>query len=481
MPECYIGSVTRDLQEQLQQSLGDAYRIERELGGGGMSRVFVAEETALHRKVVVKVLLPELAAGVSVERFRREIHLAAQLQHPHIVQLLSAGTSAGLPYFTMPYVDGESLRARLLRERELPVPVAVRVLRDVAAALAYAHVRGVVHRDIKPDNVLLSHGVAVVTDFGVAKALTVSSGPGASSRTTGLTSLGITLGTPAYMAPEQAAGDPGMDHRVDIYAFGIMAYEILTGEPPFTGASPQAVLGAHMVGLPKPVALQRPGIPPLLAHLVMKCLEKRPADRPQSADDIMGTLDMLSTPSGTVPATAALPGARTAGWRRSLRDFVRRWGAAAAIVVLTGAVALLAWPRRGATPPAPAGNELPADAAPPPLSGSTPAASVGTVPPAEVPAAAPQPVPPAPAVVVSAPPAAARSPVRRPPAPPRAPRAERRAPAVSTEDSALLARLEKQAAATRSRALAAGVGGAVLARGDNIVSREDSLAGSASS
>src|SRR5687768_10449662 len=207
---CYIVAVALDLREQLQDSLGEAYRIERELGGGGMSRVFLALETSLQRRVVVKVLLPELAAGVSVERFRREIHLAAQLQHPHIVPLLSAGESVGLPYFTMPYVDGESLRARLLRERELPVPHAVRVLRDVAAALGYAHAQGVVHRDIKPDNVLLSHGVAVVTDFGVAKALTVSTEAAGAPTGPGLTSMGVTLGTPHYMAPEQGTADPAM-------------------------------------------------------------------------------------------------------------------------------------------------------------------------------------------------------------------------------------------------------------------------------
>ena len=342
--------MSRDVQEQLQRTLGDAYRIERELGGGGMSRVFVALETALQRKVVVKVLLPELAAGVSVERFRREIYLAAQLQHPHIVPLLSAGESEGLPYFTMPYVDGESLRARLLRERELPVAQAVRMLRDVAAALAYAHERGVVHRDIKPDNVLLSRGIAVVTDFGVAKAVTASSEEEFRGSSPGLTSRGVTLGTPHYMAPEQGTGDPAMDHRVDIYAFGATAYEILSGDPPFTGNSPHAILGAHLATPAKPIASIRPGLPPLLAHVVMQCLEKRPADRPQSADEIIRVLDSLTTPTGgtvplSMPRTEVIR-ARGAG--------VRRFVLPATAAALAAAVAILAWPRSGAAPDRPA-------------------------------------------------------------------------------------------------------------------------------
>ena len=193
-----------DLRDQLQATLSGRYTLERELGGGGMSRVFVAEETALDRKVVIKVLPPETAAQVSLERFKREILLAARLQHPHIVPLLTAGESNGLPYFTMPFVDGESLRVRLARHGELPVNQAIRMLREIASALAYAHEHGIVHRDIKPDNVLLSGGSAMVTDFGVAKALSASS----NAEHSGMTSLGVALGTPAYMSPEQASADP---------------------------------------------------------------------------------------------------------------------------------------------------------------------------------------------------------------------------------------------------------------------------------
>ncbi len=284
-----------DLRDQLQRALGSAYTLEKELGGGGMSRVFVARENALGRDVVVKVLPTDLG-GVSVERFKREIMTAARLQHPHIVPLLNAGEIDGVPYFTMPYVKGEGLRQKLRSEGALPTAEAVRLMRDVASALAYAHAEGVVHRDIKPDNVLLSGGSATVTDFGVAKALrdaaATPSGDGA------LTQMGIALGTPMYMAPEQAAADPGVDHRADIYAFGIMAYEMLTGAPPFTKRPAQELLVAHLTEKPESILAKRPDLSPELASLVMRCLEKNPDDRPQTADEIVNALDGATT-SGT--------------------------------------------------------------------------------------------------------------------------------------------------------------------------------------
>jgi len=268
-----------------------------------MSRVFAATETALGRSVVVKVLPPDLAAGVSTERFKREIAVAARLQHPHIVPLLSAGEMDGVPYFTMPFVQGESLRVRLARRGELPVSESVRILREIASALAYAHEHSVVHRDIKPDNVLFSGDVAMVADFGVAKALSASS----NGDHGGVTSLGVALGTPAYMAPEQATADPTTDHRADVYAFGVLAYEMLTGQPPFTGRNPSQLLAAHVTEVVEPVSRRRPNLPPALAALVMRCLEKRPADRPQSASEIVHALDDITTPSGgTQPTSAAL-------------------------------------------------------------------------------------------------------------------------------------------------------------------------------
>src|ERR1019366_1725182 len=217
------------LQQELQGALGTEYTIERELPRGGMSRVFLANENALGRKVVIKVLAPELAATLSVERFKREIVLAARLQHPHIVPLLHAGQAAGSLYYTMPWVDGESLRDRMSRDRQMSIADVSRVLEEVASALGYAHEEGVVHRDMKPENVLFFHGQAVVLDFGIAKALSASS---MNDEQNGrITLRGMSLGTPVYIAPEQAAGDPDLDHRADIYALGVVAYEMLCGHP----------------------------------------------------------------------------------------------------------------------------------------------------------------------------------------------------------------------------------------------------------
>jgi len=301
---------SEQLRNQLQATLGANYTIERELGGGGMSRVFLATETTLNRSVVVKVLPPELAHAVSVERFRREIAMSARLQHPHIVSLLTAGELDGLPYYTMPYINGESLRARLTREGELPLVDIVRLLRDVAGALAYAHEHGVVHRDIKPENVLLTRQHALVADFGVAKALSEST----MAAWTSSTSLGVALGTPAYMSPEQAAADPTMDGRSDLYALGAMAYEMLTGTPPFSGRNAQATLAAHAGEAATPVDIRRPTTPPALAALVTRLLEKRPADRPQTAEEVLDTLDGLATTSGSMRPFAPKKKSRVPAW-----------------------------------------------------------------------------------------------------------------------------------------------------------------------
>ena len=279
-----------DLQDRLQSELGTAYTIERELAGGGMSRVFVAREATLARRVVVKTLSPDLAGAVSIDRFRREIRLVAALQQANIVPVLTAGEMDAVPYFTMPFVEGENLRARLLKHGAFPVVEAVSVLRDVARALAYAHERGIVHRDVKPENILLSGETAVVTDFGIAKALEAArTGPDAPT----LTQFGVVLGTPAYMSPEQACGERQIDHRTDIYSLGVLAYELLTGTPPFTGQTPQALIAAHIVEQPADVATKRPAVGVTLARLVMRCLAKDPAIRPTSAQEVLRVLDSL--------------------------------------------------------------------------------------------------------------------------------------------------------------------------------------------
>ncbi len=285
-----------DLREQLQASLGATYTLERELGGGGMSRVFTAHERGLGREVVMKVLTRELAAGISAERFGREIKLAASLQQANIVPLLAAGTAANLPYYTMPFVEGRSLRERLARDGALPMRDAVGVLRDIARALAFAHSRGVVHRDIKPGNVLLSGGTAVVTDFGIAKAIGVARGE---HRTNEITGEGTSLGTPAYMAPEQAMGDPTTDHRADIYSFGCVAYEVFAGKPPFSGAAVHKIIAAHMRETPRQVTERRSDVPPAVADLIARCLEKDPARRPQNASELLSILDGAGPHRGT--------------------------------------------------------------------------------------------------------------------------------------------------------------------------------------
>jgi tetratricopeptide (TPR) repeat protein len=312
--------------DRLKAALADRYALERELGQGGMATVYLAEDPRHHRKVALKVLRPDLAATLGPERFLREVTIAANLQHPHILPVYDSGEAGGFLYYVMPYVEGESLRERLAKHGELPLTDAVRILRDVADAMAAAHAKGVVHRDIKPENIMLSGRHALVADFGVAKAVSEATG-----RQT-LTTAGVALGTPTYMAPEQAAADPHTDHRADLYAFGVTAYEMLTGQPPFVGATPQAVLAAHVTEAPVNVTQRRATLPLPLAQLIMRCLEKKPADRPQSAEELLPVLEGLATPSGgmtptqTVPVTAVSPAVRRQRWPL----------VAAAVVVVVG-------------------------------------------------------------------------------------------------------------------------------------------------
>ena len=288
-------------EDRLRAALADRYSLERELGAGGMATVYLAQDLKHRRQVAIKVLRPDLAAALGPDRFIQEIEIAARLQHPHILGVHDSGSADGFLYYVMPYVAGESLRERLARQGELPVHEAVRLLSEVADAIGYAHQQGVVHRDIKPENVMVSGRHALVMDFGVAKALSEASGRNR------LTTMGVALGTPAYMAPEQASADPHIDHRVDIYALGVLGYELLAGRPPFTGASPQQVLAAHVTQAPEPVSTHRPTISPALAAIIMKALAKRPADRWQSAEEMLTQLEPLATPSGGLTPTGTVP------------------------------------------------------------------------------------------------------------------------------------------------------------------------------
>jgi tetratricopeptide (TPR) repeat protein len=329
-----------DLRDRLQQTLGSTYDLERELAGAGMSRVFVAVDRRFGRRVVIKVLAPELAAGVSAERFAREVALAARLQQANIVPMFDAGEIDGLPYYTMPWIEGQSLRTRLDTLGQASVPETVAIVGDVAKALSYAHAQGVVHRDIKPENILLSGHTAVVTDFGIAKALSAS-------RTLApfetITQVGTSLGTPAYMAPEQALGDPATDHRADLYALGVVAYELLAGERPFRATTLHELIRAHVTATPPPLLARRRDIPVSLAALVMRCLEKDPGRRPASADELLAA---LSRPQPKQWSEPSFPG--TTPKRRVAR---RTTVAAAAALVVVAAVAAALW--RRASRPAP--------------------------------------------------------------------------------------------------------------------------------
>jgi len=288
-----------DLREVLQHSLGAGYRLSRELGGGGMSKVFVADDPAVGRRVVVKVLSPDLAAGVNVDRFKREIQLAASLHHPRIVPVLSAGQSGDdVLYYTMPFIDGETLRALVDRERQLPLERALAIARDVADALHYAHGRNIVHRDIKPDNILIERetGLPVVTDFGIARAIERAADESS------VTSTGFTLGTPTYMSPEQAGAERDIDGRSDIYSLGCVLYEMLVGAPPFVGPNARSIIARHMTEPPPDVGVARPDLPTGARVLVTRMLAKSRNARPANAAALIDGIDNYTTLANHSPS-----------------------------------------------------------------------------------------------------------------------------------------------------------------------------------
>ena len=261
-----------DTATRLTAALADRYRLERELGQGGMATVYLAEDLKHHRKVAIKVLKPDLAAVLGAERFLKEVETTAGLRHPHILPLYDSGEVEGFLYYVMPWVDGETLRDRITRERQLPIEDALRIAREVADALGYAHGRGVVHRDIKPENILLEGGHAAVADFGIARAMDAAGGGR-------LTQTGMAVGTPLYMSPEQAAGSPDLDGRSDLYSLACVVYEMLGGEPPFTGTSAAVITRQHMITEAAPITNKRPAVPAAVAGALSRALAKDPADR----------------------------------------------------------------------------------------------------------------------------------------------------------------------------------------------------------
>jgi serine/threonine-protein kinase len=319
--------MSSDLADRLQKALEGSYVIEREVGAGGMATVYLARDRKHDRSVAVKVVHPELAAVLGPDRFLREIAITAQLNHPHILPLFDSGRSDGLLYYVMPYVTGESLRARLERERQLSVEEALRITEGVAAALDYAHRHGVVHRDIKPENILLADGAVLVADFGVALAVT-------NSTDRRMTETGLSLGTPQYMSPEQSMGERTIDGRSDIYSLSCVLYEMLAGEPPFTGPSSQAIVAKILTEAPPPVTAQRPATPPSVAETIRRGLEKIPADRFATASDFATALRVpVPLRPGTGDAARA-PGSALEAKR------ARRWRALAISSVIAALAAI---------------------------------------------------------------------------------------------------------------------------------------------
>jgi TolB-like protein/tRNA A-37 threonylcarbamoyl transferase component Bud32 len=314
--------------DRLRSALADRYEIERELGAGGMATVYLANDLKHDRKVAVKVLRPELAAALGPDRFPREIRIIAHLQHPHILPLLDSGEAEGFLFYTMPYIDGESLRQRIDREGALPIQEAVRITREVADALASAHASGFLHRDIKPANIMLSGRHALVMDFGIAKAVSDAGGQS-------LTTVGVAIGTPMYMSPEQATGSD-VDARSDIYALGILAYEMLTGRPPFQGKNAQATLSAQILEKPAAITELRAAVPSAVVDIVMRCLEKSPDLRWQTTEELVPMLESLGTPSGGMTPSQTRPVKTVSAAPRASSRRALIIGVAAAVLAVAG-------------------------------------------------------------------------------------------------------------------------------------------------
>ena len=329
-----------DTRVRLTAALSDRYRLDRELGAGGMATVYLAHDVKHDRDVAIKVLHPDLGAALGGERFLSEIRTTARLQHPHILPLLDSGEADGLLYYVMPLVTGETLRARLERERQLPIADAVRIAREVASALDYAHRQNVIHRDIKPENILLHDGSAIVADFGIALAVQTAGGQR-------MTQTGLSLGTPQYMSPEQAMGERTIDARSDIYALGAITYEMLAGDAPFTGSSVQAIVARVLTEKPPSMITVRDTVPRAVERAVLTALAKLPADRFATA----GEFALALTERGDGPSVDDTPASTTAAHAPN----ARRWRAATLVtaiaLVATGVFAAAGWMRR--TPPGP--------------------------------------------------------------------------------------------------------------------------------